>query len=335
MLLDYKISIRVTISNKEYYESLGYEVNGKYINVDSKHLTYGSQNKVPVKCDNIDCQKEGFIIYAKYIKNLNRNKGMYCCNKCSINSNFKINNPKYDKLSLEKAKETCIKNYGVDNPSKSDIIKMKKIETCRNNYGVDNPIKSDEIKSKIKNTNRERYGSDYVSSNEEIKQKVKDTCIERYGVCNPSQIDAVKTKKVETCRKNHGVDSPAQSSEIYNKMVKSSLKVKMYKNTSLTYQSTYEKKFLDYCENKGYLDLISNGPSLKYIYSLDNEEHTYYSDFYIEKFNLIIEIKSLYIYMEDIDKNIDKKHYSELEGYDFLFIFDKDHDEFESIMSIR
>jgi hypothetical protein len=51
-------------------------------------------------------------------------------------------------------------------------------------------------------------------------------------------------------------------------------------------------------------------------------------DFYLPRYNLIIEIKSQYTYNYDIDKNISKKEGCVIKGYNFLFIIDNIFDEF-------
>ena len=90
---------------------------------------------------------------------------------------------------------------------------------------------------------------------------------------------------------------------------------------------------LNYCENNSIIDLISNGPSIEYILESNNTNHTYHSDFFIENLNLIIEIKSTYTYNIHLDKNLMKKKYSKLNGYNFIFIIDKDYTEFENIIN--
>jgi hypothetical protein len=56
------------------------------------------------------------------------------------------------------------------------------------------------------------------------------------------------------------------------------------------------------------------------------------ADFYLEKLNLIIEIKSSYTYNYDLEKNLSKEKFSKLNGYNFLFLIDKDYNTFDEIL---
>jgi len=51
-------------------------------------------------------------------------------------------------------------------------------------------------------------------------------------------------------------------------------------------------------------------------------------DYYLPDYNLIVEIKSSYTYNYDIEKNEAKKKASLENGYNFIFIIDKDYTEF-------
>jgi hypothetical protein len=70
-------------------------------------------------------------------------------------------------------------------------------------------------------------------------------------------------------------------------------KMKYYKD--LGYQSTYELRFLKYCEEKGILDKIERGPKIQYT-GIDKTTHTYFVDYKLKDSNKIFEIKSSYIY---------------------------------------
>jgi Uma2 family endonuclease len=145
----------------------------------------------------------------------------------------------------------------------------------------------------------------------------------KYGVNNVSKLLDIKKKKEETCFKNYGVKNPSQNSTIFKKQLLSSYKI-VYYNEELFSQGSYELDFLNYCGKNNIIDIISNGPSLEY--ELNSKKHIYHADFFIEKYNLIIEIKSSYTYNYDLDKNIAKREYSEKLGYKFLFVIDKNYD---------
>jgi hypothetical protein len=114
-----------------------------------------------------------------------------------------------------------------------------------------------------------------------------------------------------------------QNPTIFKKQLLSSYKI-IYYNEELFSQGSYELDFLNYCDKNNIIDIISNGPSLEY--ELNGKKHIYHVDFFIEKYNLIIEIKSSYTYNYDLDKNLVKREYSEKLGYNFLFIIDKNYE---------
>ncbi len=89
-----------------------------------------------------------------------------------------------------------------------------------------------------------------------------------------------------------------------------------------------ELDFIEYCI-KNEIN-IENGPTIKY--KLCEKERVYYSDFLIRDINLIVEVKSTYTYC-DYDENIAKMKYTIENGYNFIFIIDKDYTDFEKIIN--
>ncbi len=354
MLKSEFVKIKVSSGLKQNYSGLGYNFSEKEVDFKISDLKEVSNQRVDVICD--ICSKEYNIQYCKYIKNIKRN-GFYSCKECGLKKRseiMKVNNLSLDPISQRKKKETFIKNYGVDNPSKSDLIKDKKIKTCLNNYGVENGLK---LRSKVKEGMINKYGFEHALQSDYIKDKMYEKLIIKYGVNNISKLLDVKSKKEETCLKNNGVKNPSQNKEIskkqmvtyksnyfekyrvdhpmkrkdiFEKMLISSYKI-IYYNDELFAQGTYELDFLNYCEERGIINLISNGPSLEY--ELDGKNHTYHSDFFIEKYNLIVEVKSSYTYNHNLDKNLAKERYSKLNGYNFIFLIDKKYDEFNRLIN--
>jgi hypothetical protein len=354
MVISETIRIKVSSGLKQNYSNLGYDFSKDEVDFKISDLKESSNQKIDVICD--ICKNEYNLQYCKYIKNIKRN-GFYSCKECGLKRRsdmMKDNNLSLNKDYQDKKKKTFIKNYGVDNPSKSDMIKEKKRKTCLENYGVDCGLK---LSDKIKSVMVEKYGVIHALESEVIKDKMRSSLIDRYGVDNVSKLQDVKLKKEETCMKNYGVKNPSQNkniskkqilsykreyknkygvehplqrSDIFNNILKSSYKI-TYFNDVLFSQGSYELDFLRYCESNGIIDMLSNGPSLEY--KLNDKSHIYHSDFYIEKYNLIIEIKSTYTYNYDLDKNLAKEIYSKLNGYDFLFIIDKDYDYFFEIVT--
>lgn len=94
----------------------------------------------------------------------------------------------------------------------------------------------------------------------------------------------------------------------------------------MLYTGTYELNFLELCEKINILDFVDNGPTTRYYHETKN--HIYYPDFYIEKMNLIIEIKSTYTLEQNLNLNLSKRIGCEKSGYNFIFIVDKNYSDF-------
>jgi len=355
MIKNKTIILKVTGGIKKVYSNLGYDFSSSEVEIKIEDLSKSSQIRIDVICDL--CFKQHNMIYAKYNKNLNNNNGIFSCKECFLKrrkDEFTYNNLSLNDEVQKKKKETFIKNYGVDNPSKSDFIKNKKKETCNRNYGVDCGLMLKDLK---KEGMIKKYGVEYPSQSVEIREKIKKTLIDNYGDDNISKIESVKKSKILTCLKNHGTTNPfvnelikqkinktnlekygsiypIQNRLIFNKQLKSAFKIIMY-NDILFSQGTYELDFLNFCEKNNIINLISNGPSINYTIDALNTSHIYHSDFFIEKYNLIIEIKSNYTYEAELEKNLMKEKYSKLAGFDFLFIIDKKYDDFINYLSIK
>ena len=102
-----------------------------------------------------------------------------------------------------------------------------------------------------------------------------------------------------------------------------------YKDINILYQGSYELDFIKFCIDNNIS--IKKGPSINYIDN--NKKRVYHSNFIIDKYNLICEIKSKYTYNCDLVENILKKEYSIKSGYNFIFIIDKDYNELKKFIN--
>jgi len=318
-----------------FYKNKGFEEKDGYFIIPIKDLPKNSNKKVKVKCD--ICGKEKEIKYQKYNKNIS-NDGYYACsNLCSS----------------EKRKKTCLEKYGVDNPFKSEKIKEKIKVINFKKYGVEHFFQSEICKELLDNYLKEKGGEKIINAFqlEEIKEKIKKTCLKKYGneiyvksedfynkknkylieqsVENAFQIEEVKEKIKKTNLKKYGFDHHFKNKEFFENYLKNlnfSYKLKKHKS-GIFYQSSYEKDFLNKYSNK-----IKITRNLKIEYNFDGKIRTYYPDFYLPDYNLIVEIKSDYIFELQKEKNIRKKESSIKEGYDFIFIINKDYKDFNKII---
>lgn len=125
MILTREIEVKISESNFQYYEDLGYDVSiGEVIRIPIELMSKGSHYKIKCKCDNCGTEKE--VIFKNYIKYDNK-WGDYYCRKCSevkrkktLRENFGVDYPIQNKKVLNKMKTTLIQKYGVDNISKRE-----------------------------------------------------------------------------------------------------------------------------------------------------------------------------------------------------------------------
>lgn len=97
----------------------------------------------------------------------------------------------------------------------------------------------------------------------------------------------------------------------------------------LTYQSTYELKFIKYVESLGYIDSLIDGPTISY-FDVTNKERLYYIDFQIKKTDVVFEIKSFYTWKKNLKTNLKKKKEAE-KKYKYYIIKDNRFNKIKSI----
>lgn len=325
MIVNEKINIKL---NQQLKNSLGekykkYSV-GEIIEISLTDLSKGSNLLIDAKCDNCGTLKS--VSYKYYNNNVKNGNYFSCSRKCS---NQKVVNTNFSKFGVEnisqleeikiKKKETCFKNYGVESPAKNKEI-LDKIKISLKKTYSDN---LEEIQNKMKKTNLERYGVEEPNNLDWVKEKIKKTFLEKYGVENINLLPEIKNKIIKSNLEKYGVEYPIQDLTRTNK----GLLIKKYKDTNLYYQGSYELDFL----NKYYNKLkITRGETIKY--EINGEIKNYYPDFLIEDFNLLVEIKSTYVWNKHLENNLAKiKHLNE-NKINFILIMDKDYNELNRII---
>jgi hypothetical protein len=334
MIKEKQVDFRINNNMLKYYsEKLNMIlVVGQIIKVDVNKLSVGSHCKITLICDK--CGREKIMEYKTYYKMSNGGKEKCYCQKCSGEKHQQSMLNKYGykhALQIEKfrdkSKTTLFKNYGVTVPIQSKIIRDRFTKTMLERYNVKNALENKEILNSMKNKLFNDYGMYYVET-EEFKIQSKLTCLDKYGVENASQTEEFQRKKIETCIKKYGVKHHFQNIDIFHKLLISSCKMKKYKETDLYYQGTYEEDFLILCEKLNILKLVERGCSIKYI--MNDKNLIYFPDFFIKKWNMLIEIKSSYWYNEHKDKNLIKENTCKQLGFDYFLILDKNYDDFLS-----
>lgn len=374
MILTTNIKIKTTNKNISYYKTFGFDIkSGDEINITPIQLPPASIIKVLVKCNICDNEKK--ITMFSYRRNIEKYNYYACSTKCSMDKVKQTNMEKYgethhaktkdfvikmkqtkkDKygdenyVNIKKQKQTNLKKYGVESYMNTDEFKKMSREIILDKYGTTTPLRNKIIKQKWIDTNLKRYGVEYGLQNDDIKMKIsstkllnhnnenfnnrekyRETCIDVFGFDNPMKNEDVKDIFYKSFYEKYGEKHPMHVPEFLDKMIKSGIKIHKYDDTDIYYQSTYEKDFLDKYYN---LFTITRGKIIRYSYK--NIEHIYYSDFYIKELNLIIEIKSSHWYISHKEKNDLKKEYSIRNGYNFLFIIDKNYDIFNKLIKYR
>jgi hypothetical protein len=137
-----------------------------------------------------------------------------------------------------------------------------------------------------------------------------------------------KNQKV-TFLEKYGVEFPMQNLDSFQKQQKSGKKLRkfVFKSGHEVNVRGDEPKALKYLEEKNYTecDITVDLKKMPRIWYVSDKKHRYYPDIYIEKENLIIEVKSTFTYERYLEKNLLKRQACLDSGYNFKFmIFDKD-----------
>jgi hypothetical protein len=208
--------------------------------------------------------------------------------------------PLQNKSIIQKVITTKIKKYGSANGHTDPQIKEKIIKTNLYKYGVKCIFESEFFKSKIRNTMYSKYGVEHPGQSYELKEKIRNTCLQKYGVEYPQQSPIIQEK-------THLL------SKSYKKMIMPSGSVRNVQG----YESFAIKNLLqNFTEDEIETDRYKV-PRISYIYK--GKQKYYFPDIYLKKENKIIEVKSIYTYELELDKNIIKQNATKESGYVFEF----------------
>ncbi len=310
MIVDEKIQIKVAHKNVSHFRKFGYKCNvNDLIFVSPFDIPKASEIRINVICQN--CNKIKNISNNNYINKQLPKYGFYVCSDCG-----KV-----------KRKMTINSLYGVDYYSQHEDFIIKSSQTNQKNWGVDNFRQSKEYLVRAIKTTNSKYGVDYFLQNKKNYQAFSEKILNKYGVDNISKINGINyEKRVLTNIERYGAEHAMQNSEVFqNSISKSFRKNKFF---DLYYQSSYEKDFILYCAVRKII--LERGPTIEYVFN--KKRKVYYSDFYLPEYNLVCEIKSDYIYNKAIEINEKKMEYTLKEGYNFLFIVNKNYIEFDNVI---
>lgn len=306
--------VKNKLTNLERYGDENYNNSNKRIETNLERYGVKNISEVPEfqeKTKRTKFKKYGDENYNNTIKRNATNLEKYGMTNTLFHPDFK-----------EKAKKTNLEKYGCEDARSSDFVKNKRISTTLERYGVDFYTKTDEYCEKLKKTSLERYGVDNPNKSDEVKDKKIKSMIKKYGFISNSCTEESKRKLRETNLERYGFEYPMQVLDFFEKQQKNSKKINYY-NEKLYYQSSYEKHFLDYMSELDLLNMVSRGFHIKY--EFEGKERSHFPDFYIESYNLIVEVKSIYYFNKYLEKNNSKMNKCIELGYNYLFIINKNY----------
>ena len=169
-----------------------------------------------------------------------------------------------------------------------------------------------------------RNGVDNPSKAKKIKRKKECTTFQHYGVQNPLSSLVIQKQIQQKCLKKYGVKHFVMSIEKF----KRTNKPYILPTGETIFKQGYEVNFLDYVFNNHFLnakDIVFHPSPIEY--NTEQTTHHYYPDFYIPRFNLIVEIKSTFTKAADKQFTL-KKEATLKRGYDYICIIDNNFQEF-------
>lgn len=312
---------RIIIKNPNYIKTidnyLGEEFKNFKLNQKIYHFYF--QNKEIKKCRNCGLKLKFNTFGNPYQE--------FCSKDCSgkwYSINKEIINIKRKKTNLDK--------YGVEFVMQVPEIQSKLKNNNLEKHGVENCAKLDSVKLKISHKFKTIL-KDNPNFYKERYQKFLNSIRKKYEVQNSIfELKYFQEKRIKTLRNNFNnftLNSPFQIPSIQQKIKNTNLELYGFENV-MSNDIIQRKNFISSValkrieiENKifitqgdGVLILpflveefgVENiktefeNPKFKYIFQGKNK--TYRPDFFIEKENLIIEVKSVYFLKNNLEKNI-------------------------------
>jgi len=205
-----------------------------------------------------------------------------------------------------------------------NCMKNKRKKILMEKYGVENVFQLKSSINKADETRMKKYGNPKYRNDD----KIKETNLIKYGCENVFQNEEIKNKIFNDNIKKYGVGYLSQDPKMYAKKLLISKKIKKY-NDNLYYQSSYEKDFINFCQNNGVLEYISK-PKKAIEYAFKNKKCYYHPDFYIKSLNLLIEIKSDYWWNKLLEINLIKEKSVKDQDFNYIVIMNKNYLEFQN-----
>lgn len=323
-------------NNSVLIKTLNDNISSELVNVGMPQKIYHFYNDVP----NIPvcryCNEK--IKFTTFVRPYNE----FCDRKCSQQyqsenkeeTNIKRKNTMLERYGVESPMQykefkdrysiNSMLNHGVDWVSKDPIVKKKIKETWSNKENLEeiNKKRSDNYKISI----RLKYNDNELTSTYGLKfvqDKRRNTNFELYGNENTFLVEDFIIKSKQTNLERYGYENAMQNDDVQKKHFLSSVSLKEYELSSgkIIKIQGYGNLALDellVTHHEDNLSIEFDCPKIKY-QSNDGGIHYYRPDIYIKTDNMIIEVKSLWFFNIDIEKNIDKYLAAMDQGYNMEF----------------
>jgi len=276
------------------------------------------------KC--LECGKPTRFSSAKYEYNF------HCSYTCSAN------NPDLKQRRNEKYIKTCLAKYGVKYASLSPIVRKKIEDFNYKKYGQKTNMGTADFKQKANITFLQKYGVINPFANQLIQEKIQNTILQKFGAKHDFSSPIMREKFKITMLKKYGAENSSQVPELLLKQQTNAYKNKPYclPSGKIIFKQGYEPQFLDYIFQNNILnedEIVYHPKGIKYM-GRDNKQHIYFPDFYIPKWNLIIELKSTFTIQ--LDKNVyQKEKYTKKQGYRYLRLINRKNTNKLSYLKLR
>jgi hypothetical protein len=238
----------------------------------------------------------------------------------------------------EKINKTNMDRYGVPWTQMNKEIKNKRENTCMERYGVKNPGGLPSVLDKIKDVNMKKYGVPWCQMNPEINAKTRNTMIERYGIEFAYQFPEsiaknfqvmmdkfgvkynlqrpeIREKIKEISRLRYGTDYPLQNVGYFQKFVRTLFRTKPvtvngivrnlmgYEPQAVEYITSHKHPVLNRKILESELLLEDDVKTFSYQDS-DEKYRMYFPDMEIKDEKQIIEVKSIFTFNSNPERNI-------------------------------
>jgi len=228
----------------------------------------------------------------------------------------------------DKRNQALIEKYGTTNLFTVPAILRKKREACIKKYGVDWPTKSRMVMNKIASTNISRYGASCVLSSRIIMEKAIKTCLDRYGADNLLSPGIKVPDDIKVLMDVYGIDHISKIPSVRDKVLQSAFSHKDYSFPSgrTVKIQGYESAAIDILLENGFKEEYiivgsTEVPAIQYINEKGNHA-IYYPDIFIPRRHSLIEVKSIYTYNMERNRNLLKIQACMDRGYHlYLYVF--------------